>query len=241
VKPLLLVARRELGYILRSPLGFVVAALVLAVDGLLFNVRGLGGPDKLSTAVLIQFFFDLSGVTMLASIPISMRLLAEERQTGTLDLLLTSPIKDWQIVVGKFLGAYVFMILLTAATFYMPLLVLVHGKIAWGHLFAGYLGIVLLAGGCLAVGIFGSALSRSQIAAVFVSAFLLTAMVLFWLLAKVADAPLKDLFSYLAIHNLHFSTFRDGEIHLRDIVYYASVCTFFLFSATRILEARRWR
>ncbi len=241
MRNLLLLARRELGYILRSPLGFVVAALVLAVDGLLFNVRGLGGPDKLSTAVLVQFFFDLSGVTMIASIPLSMRLLAEERQTGTIDLLLTSPIKDWQIVVGKFLGAYGFMIILTAATIYMPLLVLVHGKIAWGHLFAGYLGVVLLAGGSLSVGIFGSALSRSQIAAVFISAFLLTAMVIFWLLAKVADDPLREVFMYTAIHNLHFSSFKSGEIHLRDIVYYASVCTFFLFAATRILESRRWR
>jgi ABC-2 type transport system permease protein len=241
MKNLLLLARRELGYILRSPLGFVVAALVLAVDGLLFNVRGLGGVEKLSTDVLTQFFFDLSGVTMIASIPISMRLLAEERQTGTLDLLLTSPVRDWQIVAGKFLGAYAFMTLLTAATIYMPLLVLVHGKVAWGHLFAGYLGIVLLAGGCLSVGIFGSALSKSQIAAVFISAFLLTAMVLFWLLAKVSEDPFKDVFMYMALHNLHFYEFKTGKIHLKDIVYYGSVCTFFLYAATRILESRRWR
>ena len=128
MRELLLIARRELGYILRSPIGFLVAALVLAVVGLLFNVRALGGAEKLSTAVLVQFFFDLSGVIMIASVPISMRLLAEERQTGTLDFLLTSPVRDWQIVLGKFVGAYTFMILLTAATIYMPLLVMVHGK-----------------------------------------------------------------------------------------------------------------
>ena len=241
MRNLLIIARRELGYILRSPIGFLVAALVLAVVGLLFNVRALGGGAKLSTDVLVQFFFDLSGVIMIASVPISMRLFAEERQTGTLDLLLTSPIKDWQIVLGKFLGAFAFMGMLTAATIYMPLLIMVHGKIAAGHLFAGYLGIVLLAGGSLSVGIFGSALSKNQITAVFVTAFLLTAMVLFWLLAKVTDAPLKDLFMYLALHNRHFSTFKTGEVHLRDIVYYGSVCLFFLFAATRVLESRRWR
>jgi ABC-2 type transport system permease protein len=241
MRNLALIARRELGYILRSPIGFLVAALVLAVVGLLFNVRALGGSEKLSTSVLMQFFFDFSGVVMIASVPISMRLFAEERQTGTLDLLLTSPLKDWQIVLGKFLGAYAFMILLTAATIYMPLLILVHGKVAFGHLFAGYLGIVLLAGGCLSVGLFGSALSKSQITAVFVTAFLLTAMVLFWLLSKVTDSPLKDFFMYLALHNVHFSSFKSGEIHLKDIVYYASVCLFFLFAATRVLESRRWR
>lgn len=237
---LFLLARRELAYLLRSPLGFIVAALVLAVDGILFNVRALGG-EKLSTDVLMQFFFDLSGVTMIASIPISMRLLAEERQTGTIDFLLTSPIRDWQIVLGKYLGAYGFMILLTLATIYMPLLVLVHGKIAWGHLFAGYLGIILLAGACLSVGVFGSAISKSQIAAVFISAFLLTAMVLFWLLSNVSSDPFKEIFSYMALHNIHFTSFKSGKVHLRDIVYYSSVAAFFLFAATRILESRRWR
>ena len=88
---------------------------------------------------------------------------------------------------------------------------------------------------------FGSALSRSQITAVFISAFLLTTMVLFWLLSKITDAPLKDVFMYLALHNLHFNAFKSGEVHLRDIVYYASVCIFFLFAATRVLESRRWR
>ncbi len=236
-----LIARRELGATMRSPLGFIVAAIVLTVDGLLFNARALGGGEKLSTDVLSLFFFDLSGVTIIASIPISMRLLAEERQNGTIALLFTSPIKDYQIILGKFFGAYMFMFLLTVATIYMPLLVMVHGKVSWGHLLAGYLGTLLLSAGCLAIGIFGSALSKSQIVAVFISAFLLAAMMLFWLLARISEQPLKDIFTYLALHNIHFSAFKSGKVHLRDIVYYLSVCAFFLFAATRMLESRRWR
>jgi ABC-2 type transport system permease protein len=236
-----LVARRELNATLRSPLGFIVAAIVLAADGLLFNVHAMGDEAKLSTDVLTQFFFDLSGLTIIASIPISMRLLAEERQNGTIALLFSSPIKDFQIIIGKFLGAYIFMFLLTAATFYMPLLVLVHGQVSLGHLAAGYTGILLLAAACLSIGIFGSALSKNQITAVFISAFLLVAMVLFWLLSKTSSRPLSDVFMYLALHNIHFSPFKSGRIHLRDIVYYLSVCAFFLFLAIRILESRRWR
>ncbi|MCP4599623.1 MAG: ABC transporter permease [Proteobacteria bacterium] len=236
-----LITRRELAAILRSPMGFIVAALVLTADGLLFNTRALGGGAKFSTDVLTQFFFDLSGVTVIASIPISMRLLAEERQKGTIALLFTSPIKDYQIILGKFFGAYIFIFLLTILTIYMPLLVIVNGKVSLGHLMAGYLGTLLLAAGCLAIGIFGSALSRSQIIAVFISAFLLAAMVLFWLIARISDKPLNDIFMYLALHNLHFSSFKTGKVHLRDIIYYLSVCTFFLFAATRILESRRWR
>ena len=241
MKSVWLIARRELVATLRSPLGFIVAALVLAADGLLFNVRALGGGASLSTDVISQFFFDLSGLTMIACIPVSMRLLAEERQSGTITLLLTSPVRDYQIVLGKYLGALIFMAMLTLATVYMPLLVLVLGKVSWGHVFAGYLGTLLLASGCLAIGLFGSSLARSQIVAVFVSVFLLAAMVLMWLLAKVTDKPLTDVFAYLALHNIHFFSFKGGKIHLRDIVYYVSVTTFFLFAATRMLESRRWR
>ncbi len=236
-----LIARRELMAILRSPLGFVVAALVLAADGLLFHTRALGGGEKYSTEVLTQFFFDLSGLTMIASIPLSMRLLAGERQRGTLTLLLTSPIKDYQIILGKFFGALAFLCLLTLLTLYLPALIVIHGKISIGHLCAGYLGTMLLGAACLAIGIFSSALSKSQIIAAFLTAFALMAMVLFWLVAKVTEAPLDDVFMYLALHNIHFETFRTGKIHLRDVVYYLSVCGFFLFAATRVLESRRWR
>jgi ABC-2 type transport system permease protein len=236
-----LIARRELGATLRSPLGFVVAALVLALDGLLFNLHAMGGGQKLSAEVLYEFFYALSGTTMVAAIFISMRVLAEEQQTGTINLLLSSPLKDHHIVLGKFLGAFAFLSLLTLVTVYMPLLILVNGKISWGHMAAGYLGLILLGAAALAIGVFGSAAARSQVVAAFVTAGVLVAMLLMWLLGRVAERPLADVFSYLALHNTHFKTFMSGKIHLRDIVYYLSVCAFFLLAATRILESRRWR
>src|SRR3954470_24597108 len=140
----LLIARRELSAYLRSMTGYIIAAAVLIVDGLLFNAFALGGPDKLSAEVLSLFFYFSSGTTMIASIFISMRLLAEERQTGTLVLLTSSPVQDWEIVFGKFLSAFIFMALITLATIYMPLMVMVNGKISFGHLAAGYLGLLLL-------------------------------------------------------------------------------------------------
>jgi ABC-2 type transport system permease protein len=236
-----LIARRELTATLRSPLGFVVAALVLALDGLLFNLWAMGGGEKLSAEVLYEFFYALSGTTMVAAVFISMRLLAEEQQTGTINLLLTSPIRDHQIVLGKFLGAYLFLALLTLVTLYMPLLIMVHGKISWGHLLAGYLGLLLLGAAALAIGTFGSSVARSQVVAAFVAGGVLVALLLMWLLGRVADRPLADVFSYLALHNAHFKDFMGGKIHLKDIVYYLSVSAFFLLAATRMLESRRWR
>ena len=123
----LLITRRELGTYLRSMTGYVIAAILLLVDGLLFNIFAIGGEDKLSAAVLAQFFFFTSGLTMIASVFIAMRLVAEERQTGTLVLLTSSPVKDGQIIVGKFLSGFFFLAMVLALTVFIPLLILVNG------------------------------------------------------------------------------------------------------------------
>jgi ABC-2 type transport system permease protein len=237
----LLITRRELGAYFRSMTGYVIAAIVLLVNGLLFNVWAMGSGEKLSAEVVSQFFYAASGTTMIASIFISMRLLAEERQTGTLVLLTSSPVHDWEIVLGKFLSAFIFMGLITLATVYMPLMVLVNGKISFGHLAAGYLGLLLLGSAALAIGTFGSAIARTQVLAAIFSGCIVVALVICWLLAKVTEKPFSDVFLALAIHGRHFPPFQTGTIHARDVVYYLALTYVALFGATRVLEARRWR
>lgn len=238
----LLIARRELGAYLRSWSGYIIIALVLFVDGLLFNSRALGGIDKRSSEVLRIFFNDSSGIVAIAaSVLLSMRLLAEERQTGTLTLLYSSPVRDAEIVLGKFLAALAFLGILLASTLYMPLLILVHGKISFGHLAAGYLGLFLLGGAVIAVGLLGSALSGSPLVAGVTSACLVAALVISWMLSQVTERPLNELFAGLALWSQHFPPFMVGVIHLRDVVYYLAIIYVFLFGATRVLEARRWR
>ncbi len=236
-----LLARREFTSFFRSPQGYVITFLYLSLVGLDYYLRVIGGGAKYSSEVLSGFFFELSGFTMFFSIFVSMGLLARERETGTMPLVMTSPLKDYQIVAGKYLGALMFLVAITLATIYMPALILLTGKVSWGHVFAGYAGVILLGAAALAVGTFGSTITRSQIVAVFVSLGIGTPLVLFWLLGRYADRPLNDIFSYLAIHNLHFAPFKSGKVHLRDVVYYLSVTYFFLFAATRFLESRRWR
>ena len=235
-----LIMRRELAAYLRSMSGYIIAAIFLLVVGLLFNVLAMPG-EKLSSEVLSQFFFDTSGVIMVASVFISMRLFAEERQTGTLVLLASSPVHDWEIVIGKFLSALVFLALMLLATVFMPLLIFVNGKISLGHMAAGYVGLFLLGGASLAIGTFGSALARTQVLAAIFSGCMVVAMILAWLLAKVTEAPLNDMFTALALHGRHFPPFQAGAIHLRDVGYYLMVMYVALFSATRVMEARRWR
>jgi ABC-2 type transport system permease protein len=241
VNATLLIARRELGAYLRSMTGYIIAAAVLIVDGLLFNAFALGGPDKLSAEVLSLFFYYSSGTTIIASVFLSMRLLAEERQTGTLVLLTSSPVQDWEIVVGKFLSALVFLGLITLVTVYMPLLILKNGKLSFGQLGAGYLGLLLLGSATLAIGTFASALARTQVLAAIFSGLIVVALIVCWLLGKVTEHPLNDIFVALALHGRHFPPFQAGAIHLRDVVYYVMVSYFALFSAIRVMEARRWR
>ena len=139
----LLIARRELSAYRRSPLGAIVIAGALLIDGIYFYWKGLA--EKLVSAqVLSEFFYGASGTTMIAGIVLAMRLLAEERQTGTLTLLNTSPVKDSEIVLGKFVSAFGVLALMTAFTVYMPLLIFVNGKVSVGHIVVGYAGLLLL-------------------------------------------------------------------------------------------------
>jgi len=236
-----LIARRELGAYLRTMTGYIIVAAVLLVDGVLFNAMALGGSDKRSAEVLRQFFFFSSGTTMIASVFLSMRLMAEERQTGTLVLLTSSPVRDREIVLGKFLSGFIFLALMTLATAFMPAMILVNGKVSLGHLCAGYLGLLLLGSATLAIGTFGSALARSQVLAAIISGSLVVTILILWLVAAITERPLNDVFMALALYQRHQPPFQVGVVHVRDVVYYLAVTYFALFAATRVLEARRWR
>jgi ABC-2 type transport system permease protein len=241
MRTILLIARRELAAYLRTMSGYVIIAAILAVEGLLFNAFVLSGSSKLSGEVLSAFFYVASGGAMFAAVFLSMRLLAEERQSGTLALLYSSPVRDVEIVVGKYLSAFGMLALMTLLTVYMPALILVNGKISAGHIFAGYVGVLLLGSATVAIGTFGSVIAKNQVLAVIISGCMVITLLIFWMLARVTERPLSDVFSAMALHSEHFQPFQSGVIHVRDVVYYVVVTYVALFASTRILEARRWR
>jgi len=242
MKNAMLVARREIATYLRSPLGYIVVAVALLLEGILFYaLGGLGSGARLSAEVLANFFYFTSGPTMVLCILISMRLLAGEREHGTLVLLNTAPIRDVEIVVGKFASALVFVAVTTALTVYMPLLIFVNGKVSVGHIVVGYVGLLLLSSAALSIGLLGSALARTQVVAVIVAALLLALMILWWAVAKVTDPPLNDFIAGIALHHERFKSFMSGVLKLENVVFYLAVTYFFLLAATKTLEARRWR
>ena len=234
--------RREFGAYVRSPMGYIVAAAVLLLDGLLFYAQALGptAGERLSGEVLAGFLYNASGLTAIAAVVLSIRLVAEERQSGTLLLLDTSPVRDWEIVLGKFLSALAFLTAITLVTLYMPLLILVNGKISVGHIMVGYLGLTFLGAAVLSIGLFASALTRHQLVAAAAASVITGTLFLFWTLAQVVGPPMSRVFAAFAIHGRHWVGFQYGLFHVRDVVYYVAITYFFLYAATKVMEAKRW-
>lgn len=236
-----LVVRREIGQYFRTWSGYVFVAILLALTGLLYNAFAVGSSAKYSADVLSDFLYLSSGTTMAAALFLSMRSLAEERQTGSFPLLASSPLTDGQIVFAKFIAAYLVVVLYVLSTTYMPALVFVNGSVSIGHIFAGYVGLLAVGAAATAIGIFGSAVARTQLFAIIISAVILVALLAVWLVASLVDGPLGDVLSYVALHNKHFRPFMEGKVSLSDLVFYLSVTVFFLVLSRNVLEARRWR
>ena len=236
-----IIYRREIGHYFRSPIGWVIAAAVLLVDGILFQAFALQG-NQLSAIVLERYFYFASGIPTFAGVLLSFRLLSEERQNHSMTLLKTSPVRDSDVVVGKFLAALTFLGLVLVISIYMPILIKHAGKITWTQIFAGYLGLLLLGSATLAIGIFASALTKQQIVAALLGALFVAVLCFLFPLAKRLDPPVRDVLEQVDLWWIHFQNgFMHGIINLKDVVYYVAMTYFFLLLATKTLEAKRWQ
>lgn len=241
MKIVFLIARREFAAYFSTFSGYVILAAYLLVSGLLFNIYAIGADPKFSQDVLRDFFYFSSGMALVGAVLLAMRLLAEERQTQTLVLLQTAPVTEREVVWGKFLSALAFFAVMIALSIYMPALIFVNGRVGLLQIATGYLGLLLLGSATIAIALLASAWSHSQIMAGVVGAVMVALLTITWMLGKISDEPLSGLMGYLALHNLHFRTFSQGTLHLRDVVYYLGVTIFFLECGVRSLESRLWR
>ena len=236
-----IIFKRELASYVRSPIGWVVAALLLLAQGIFFQAWALRG-EQLSALVLERFFFVSSFAAGAAGLIFSFRLIAEERQNHSMILLNTSPIRDHHIVLGKFFAALVFLAILLVLSLYMPLLIKVNGKISAAQIFVGYLGLFLFGAVSLAIGMFSSSLTRSQFLALFVGAVLLIVLGNIYQLAGKLDAPVRDVVEQSDLWWARFqSSFMRGILNLKDVIFYVGMTYFFLLLAVKTLEAKRWQ
>jgi ABC-2 type transport system permease protein len=185
--------------------------------------------------------FQTLAIVLLLLVPVlTMRLLAEEKRSGTAELLFTYPLTDWGVILGKYLSALlVYLVLLCITTCY-SLAFSFMARLDWGVVATGYLGLFLLGGACLSLGLFASSLTENQIIAAVVAFSLL---LLFWIIGWVQEfgaGGLRGVFQFLSMME-HYENFVRGVIDTRDLVYYVSFIYFFLFLTKRQLESRRWR
>ncbi len=234
-----LIARRELGAYFTTWMGYIIIFAALLIDGMLFNSFAIGDEAKFSSDVLKDFFFFSSGIGMVAAVFLAMRLLAEEKQTGTIVLFYTSPLSERPLVYGKFLSALIMFVILQVLSVYLPCLIFLEGKVSLGHMAAGYLGVILLGAGVLAISLFASVVSPNQLIAGISAAAMTVFFLLLWLLSYRVDEPFREIFSYISIHNERFRPFSNGVLHTRDVVFYLSLVFFFLECSIKSLETRR--
>ena len=245
----LLIAKKELRTYFASPIAYVIMAAFLFFTGLLF-IDSLSGPFR--EAALREFFSGQAsgGITtgtvtgafvlLLLGPVITMRLFAEESKLGTLELLLTAPVRDFEVVAGKFLAALGIVAILLLLTFYYPLMLFVFGDPEFGPVFSGYFGLVLLGAFFISVGLFASSLSSSQIVSAVVG---LVILLMFWFIGEAADffRGQPETILQCVSPRSHFDDFARGLIFLDSVIYFLGLTAMFIFLTVRSLETRRWR
>ncbi len=229
------IALREFKSYLASPMAYIITGIFLVLTGFFFSVSS---STYLETS--INGFLAVGSILLLllASV-LTMRLLAEERKMGTLELLLTSPVRDSEVILGKFLGSLGLLVVMLVITFYYPILLISFGDPDMGPIATGYIGLFLLGCIALAVGIFASSLTSNQIVAAVVSGGILFALWFVGMAADLVPQALGEVIDFLSI-SYYFPDFMKGIIDTRGIVYYVSVTVLFLFLAVRSLENSRW-
>lgn len=221
-----------------SPIAYIfIISFLVVTNWLFFRTFFL-----VNQASLRSFFALLPWVFLFLAPAVTMRAWAEERKLGTIEILMTLPVRQSEVILGKFLAGFVFLSLTMLLTFPLPITVLALGNPDMGPIWGGYLGACLLGGAYLAIGLFASSLSENQIVAFIVAIMLCFVLLIVgenFVLFNVPHA-LVPVFSFLGLGS-HFQSIGRGVLDTRDIIYYVSVIGFFLFLNQLSLESRKWK
>ena len=244
-----IIAKREFDHYFISPIAYVVAFLILLTTGIIFAINIYyfiqNALQSFGQVPDISPITGAFGFLLVLSIPaITMRLLADEARMGTLELLLTAPIRDFELVAGKWLGSFLFILTIVAVSLVYPLILngLVSPGIDQQLVMSSYLGVILVAASFLALGVGISAVFTNQVAAFFVT--LMTFVFLWWLIgfpAQVLQGNASEVFRYLDMKTHFYDSLNLGSIKLADLVYFVSLIALGLFMGTTAIETRRWR
>jgi ABC-2 type transport system permease protein len=242
------IARREIRLYYSSPIAYLVALLILLISGIYFVlVVYLSGQSAYTTgsspAPGPDIVIGIMAFLFLFAVPaLSMRLMADEHRNGTLELLLTIPIHEWELVIGKWLGSFVFILTIIVISFIFPIVLnsMVAPGIDQGLMLANYLAITLLVAAFLAIGTAISSFFNNQFAAFFAT---LATLFFLWIVIGWPSVVMQggsDIFKYLSLRE-HFVSMQNGTIAMSDLIYYLSITALGLFLGTMAVEVRRWK
>lgn len=249
----LAVAGKELRGYFNSPIGWVVCGLFSLMFGYFFYVyvevflknsmqsqMGAGGPININMNLIRPLLSNAAIVILFVLPSITMRTYSEEKRSGTIELLLTSPISDWEIILGKFFGAMsLYGVMLLATMVYMTIL-FAYGQPEWRPLVSGYIGLLLMGGSFISMGLFISSLTKNQIIAG-IGTFI--ASLMFWVIGWMGDnasPTVSSILTYLSITE-HFDDFAKGVIDTKHVIFYLSFITFGLFLTSKSVDTERWK
>jgi ABC-2 type transport system permease protein len=246
MRPVIAIARKEFMSFFFAPVAYVVMATFLAMNGFIFSVilAALSRPGAFSASPMSVFF----GGTMffwifmiLVAPVVTMRLGAEERKTGTIETLMTAPVSDLEVVLGKYAGAVALYLALWLPTLLYAIVLRQYSAVDWGPVAAGYLGILLVGLFFLAAGLFTSFASRNQVVAAILASGILVLLITLSILAILTTDPFwKGVLGYLDLWGI-MQNFGRGVVDSRAVVYCLSGAGLFLALAHQALQARRWQ
>jgi ABC-2 type transport system permease protein len=238
MKRVMVIGSRELASYFHSPIAYVAMALFLLACGFLFRSDFQPGQPAGMRTIFEWMVWLLVFVTPV----LSMGLLAQEWSSGTIETLMTAPVEDHEVVLGKFIGSWSFLLILLAPTLLYVVLLRIYGRPDLGPIFSGYVGILLVSALFTAIGLFCSSLTRSQIVAAVLSAgilFLIT-IIPWWVGGKAALATFWRSVVEQGVFR-RYSDFAKGVLDTGNIVFFIVITAVFLFLTIKVMESRRWK
>jgi len=239
MRNVLAITGKELRTYFVSPVAYVVTAGFLLMMGIFFAAFVIMQAPYSQNVSLEPVLGNAPIILLLLAPALTMRLLAEETRSGTMELMLTSPVRDGEVVLGKYLASLLFFLFMLGLTLVYPLVLMRFGNPDRGLFLSSYLGAALFGAAFLAVGVLASALTQNQIVAAVISLATLLALWLIDIFAGLTRGALADILNYLSII-ARYNDFLRGVISSQSVIYYLSVIVVALFLATRALETRRW-
>jgi ABC-2 type transport system permease protein len=252
VRNVFAIAQKELRSYFSSPMAYIVIGFFLLPFGVFFFLylqsfvrqslqsAQFGGAMNINQQV-IRYVLQNASVIILFIMPmITMRTYSEEKRSGTIELLLTSPVSDLEIILGKFFGALGLYVAMLAVTLLYMAILFVYGNPEWRPIVAGYLGLLLMGGAFVSLGLLISSTTNNQIVAGVVT---FVVFLMLWIIGWFADSAgptLGPITSYLSITE-HFDDFSKGIIDSKHVIYYLSLITFGLFLTAKSVDTERWR